>query len=94
MQSLTAFIATLPTWFLPVGWFALLIGWVLGQPATTRFFNKVTVIGFNNTTTNIARQAASSKAAGGDSPLSKVGSWASVVGLVLTLLPMLKDWLK
>lgn len=93
MPTLDALLNTLPNWMLPVGWFALLFGWLLGRPESTRFFNKVTVFGFNNTTTNQVTQSMG-QGAGGDSPLSKAGSWASLVGLVLTLLPLLKDWLK
>jgi hypothetical protein len=98
MQSLTPLLAALPNWLLPLGWAALLVGWVLGRPAVTQMLNmlnKVTVIGANNTTTNIVNQSVKPAAsAGGDSTLSKLSSWATVAGLVLTLLPMLKDWLK
>ena len=51
VTTLAAFFATPPNWLLPMGWLVLLLGWVLGRPATHQFVNKVTVIGFRNTTT-------------------------------------------
>ncbi len=89
------FLNTLPGWLFPLGWFALLVGWALGRPTTASIFNKITTIGFNNQVQNqvaISNAPATSKE--GDSALSKAGSWASLVGLVLTLIPLLKDWLK
>lgn len=94
MSTLAAIFAALPTWFLPVGWLALLLGWVLGRPATQRVWNKVVVIGIANTTTNTVQQMDASNPPTGDSALSKVGSWCSVVGLVLTLQPLLEKWVK
>src|ERR1035437_10375047 len=94
VSTLVAITATLPSWLLPLGWLALLLRWALGRPATQRFFDKVTVIGIANTTTNTVLVSEPSSTSTGDSALSKIGSWASVVGLVLTLLPILKQWLK
>lgn len=95
MQSLDTLLNILPVWFMPVGWFALLFGWVLSRPATTSLVNKVMVIGFNNHTNNqVSNDTTNQHDASGESPLSKFGSWASLLGLLLTLLPMLKDWLK
>lgn len=94
MSTLATISAALPTWFMPVGWLALLLGWVLGRPATQRVWNKVTVIGIANTTNNNVVQREASSSPAGDSALSKVGSWCSVVGLVLTLQPLLEKWLK
>ncbi len=90
-----AFLNTLPSWLLPVGWFALLAGWALGRPSTTSFINKVTTIGSHNQVQNqVSISNAPAAGKDGDSALSKASSMASVVGLVLTLIPMLKDWLK
>lgn len=95
MSTLVSITAALPSWFLPLGWLALLLGWALGRPATQRFItNNITVIGIGNTTNNTVLASAPSSASTGDSALSKAGSWASVVGLLLTLLPVLEKWLK
>lgn len=94
MTTLATISAVLPTWLLPVGWLALLLGWVLCRPATQRVWNKVVVIGIGNTTTNTVHHVEASSPPTGDSALSKVGSWCSVVGLVLTLQPLLEKWLK
>lgn len=94
MTTLNPILLSLPSWLLPVGWFALLLGWTLGKPATQRLMNKVTVFGIANTTSNTVAVSEHSSAPTGDTALSKVGSWANVVGLVLTALPMLKEWLK
>ena len=95
MQILNTLFAYLPNWLLPVGWVVLLVGWALGRPTTSSFLNKVSVFGVNNTTVNqVSHEASRRSDTSGDSRLSKAGSWASLMGLVLTLLPMLKDWLK
>ena len=94
MSTLATVTASLPAWLLPLGWIALLLGWLLGRPAIQRFVNKVTVIGIANTTTNSVSVTEHSNPAHGDSALSKVGNWATIGGLVLTLLPMLKEWMK
>lgn len=85
MLNLATIFAALPAWVLPVGWLALLLGWVLSRPATQRVWNKVVVIGIANTTNNRVNVYEASSPPSGDSALSKVGSWCSVVGLLLTL---------
>ena len=59
--------------------------------------NKTSIKGNNNSVTNTTNQGTQSQVGGsgggGDSALSQWGSWASVVGLGLTLLPLLKEWL-
>lgn len=97
MQTLSTFLSTLPSWILPIGWLALLLGWGLGRPATARLLlkNSVNVKGNGNTVQNtISQHNTTAQNPSGDSSLSKASSFATVAGLVLTLLPMLKDWLK
>lgn len=97
MQTLNTLLNSLPSWILPIGWLALLLGWGLARPATARLLlkNKVAIKGNGNAVTNVVSQNYTLPSGiGGDSSLSKAGSYASLVGLVLTLLPILKDWLK
>jgi hypothetical protein len=97
MQTLHTFLNTLPNWVLPIGWLALLLGWGLGRPATARLLlkNGVNVKGNGNTLyNNVSQKNISPTSSGVDSSLSKASSYATVAGLVLTLLPMLKDWFK
>lgn len=96
MSTINAFFAAPPDWLLPMGWLVLLLGWVLGRPATHRFVNKVTVIGFGNTTTNSvthSHTSSSPSAGGGSSSLTNASSWATVIGLLMTLWPTVKPWL-
>jgi hypothetical protein len=94
MSTLTAISAALPSWFLPLGWAFLLLGWALGRPKVQTIIGKVTAIGVNVHVTNTVHPSDAGKLPTGDSPLSKLGSWASLVGLVLALLPMVQSWLK
>ena len=94
MSTLTAIYASIPDWAFALGWLSLLLGWVLARPATQRIWSKVVVIGIANTTTNTVLQNEAASQTAGDSALSKVGSWCSVIGLVLTLQPLLEKWLK
>lgn len=97
MQTLNTFLSSLPSWVLPIGWLALLLGWGLGRPATARLLlkNSVNVKGNGNTVqSTISQHSTSGQNPSSDSSLSKASSFATVAGLVLTLLPMLKDWLK
>ena len=95
MSTIAAFFAAPPDWLLPLGWLVLLLGWVLGRPATHRFVNTVRVFGFGNTTTNTVIHSSTSSspsAGGGSSTLTNASSWATVIGLLLTF-PMVKTWL-
>jgi hypothetical protein len=94
LSNLTAFFSASPDWLLPLGWLVLLLGWVLGRPATQRFVNKVSVIGFGNTTTNTVNQTSTTPSAGGTSTsLTNASSVATILGLLITLWPVVKPWL-
>lgn len=94
---------TLPPWVGLVGWVALLVGYLLQRQAmrnTVHQSNKAWVAGSGNTTlqTNnangqVAPPSGQPPANGQDSALGQAGSWASIVGLGLSLLPFLKTYL-
>lgn len=99
MQTFHSLLQTLPDWCFPLGYFCVFLGWLLGRPATTKVVNKASswVVGFGNvtiTTNQVAGSTGSDDAPHEDSALSRAGSWASLVGLALTLGPLLKDWFK
>ena len=86
-------LSSLPSWLLPLGWIILLAGWILGRPATAGLVNKITIFGSHNrvqTQISVAQPAP----AQGESGLAKAASWATLLGLALSLLPMAKDLLK
>lgn len=84
-----------PSWLGWLGWFVLFAGYLMQRRALVSLQSSVrnTVKGNQNHVTNTVHQAAPASAEGGDSHLSQWGSWASIVGLVLTLIPMVKAWL-
>ena len=84
---------SMPTWVGAVGWLAVLVGFFMQRKALINVVNKNSFRGDNNVVTNITHQGTPSQSGGGDSALSQWESWASVVGLGLTLLPLLKEWL-
>ena len=93
---MAAFLQSIPAWVGAVGWLAVLIGFGLQRKALMNVTHKTSIKGNNNTVTNSTSQGTPSQVGsagkGGDSALSQWGSWASVVGLALTLLPLLKEW--
>jgi hypothetical protein len=76
-----------------VGWFFVLLGWSLQRPSVQNKLSSFTFqIGSGNQSTvsqNLSEQA-DSNSSKGDSPLSMIGSWASLVGLALTIVPLFK----
>lgn len=89
------FLQSIPSWVGALGWLAVLIGFRLQRKALINASNKTTIIGGGNTVSNTTNQSTHSANAdgGGDSLLSLFGNWASLIGLALSLLPLLKDWL-
>lgn len=87
------FLSSLPSWLLPLGWVILLLGWILGRPATAGLVNKTTIFGSHNRVLNQISLAQPAPAQG-ESGLAKASSWATLLGLALSLLPIAKDWLK
>jgi hypothetical protein len=94
MSTLSNISAALPGWFLPLGWLLLLLGWALGRPKVQTVVGKIIVVGFDINITSTVHHVEAAKDPAGDSPLSKASSWATLVGLLLTLLPMIQAWLK
>lgn len=83
-----------PSWLSWLGWLFLLAGCLMQRRALNLQSNiRNTVRGSQNQVTNTVHQLAPASPDGGDSPLAQWGSWASIVGLLLTLLPMVKAWL-
>ena len=87
-----SWLQSIPAWVGAVGWLAVLVGFFMQRKALMNVVHKNSFKGNNNVVTNITHQSTPSQS-GGDSALSQWGSWASVVGLGLTLLPLLKEWL-
>lgn len=90
-----AMLEHVPSWLAWVGWLVVLAGYLMQRRAWVSLQSNVrnTVKGNQNQVTNTVHQSAPASPDGGDSPLGRWGSWASIVGLVLTLLPMVKAWL-
>ena len=94
---MATFLHSIPAWVGAVGWLAVLLGFGLQRKAFMSVSNKTSIKGNRNSVTNTTNQGTQSQNdsadhGSGDSTLSRWGSWASLVGLVLTLLPLLKEW--
>jgi hypothetical protein len=87
-----AFLQMVPPWVGGVGWLAVLVGFFLQRKALVEARNLTTIKGNRNQVSNTIHQSAV-EASGGDSVLVQCANWATIAGLVLTLLPLLKDWL-
>lgn len=90
-----ALLQHVPSWLGGVGWLVVLAGYLLQRRAVVSLQSRIqnNVKGNQNRVTNTVLQSAPASPGGGDSPLAQWGSWASIVGLFLTLLPMVKAWL-
>lgn len=90
-----ALLRQVPAWLGVVGWLVVLAGYLLQRQAVVSLQSRIqnNVKGNQNQVTNAVLQSAPASQGGGDSPLAQWGSWASIVGLFLTLLPMVKAWL-
>ena len=69
----------------------MLAGFFMQRKTLMNVVNKTSIKGNSNTVTNTSNQGTQSQG-GGDSALSKSASWATVAGLLLTLLQLLKEW--
>lgn len=87
-----ALIQGVPQWVGWLGWVAVLIGFLFQRRAliTQQARSQTSVKGNHNQVTNTTTQTVMEA---GDSALAQWGSWASIVGLVLTLLPLIKAWI-
>ena len=86
---------SMPQWVGAVGWAAVLIGFLFQRRAIHNIGNQRNT-GLNIGSANQIHQSnegASQPPKSGDSALSQWGSWAYVIGLGLSLLPLLKDYL-
>ena len=90
---MSTWLQSIPAWAGALGWLAVLVGFFMQRKALMNVVNKTSFKGDNNVVNNITHQGTPSQSGGADSTLSQWGSWASVVGLGLTLLPLLKEWL-
>lgn len=92
---MSALMQSVPQWLGWLGWLALLVGFLFQRRAwaTQQARTQTNIKGNLNQVTNTTTQSVTEAGSGGDSPLAQWGSWASIVGLVLTLLPMIKAWL-
>jgi hypothetical protein len=90
-----ALIQGVPQWVGWLGWVAVLIGFLFQRRAlvTQEARSETSVKGNHNQVTNTTTQTVMEAGGGGDSALAQWGSWASIVGLILTLLPLVKAWL-
>lgn len=90
-----ALISNAPVWLGVLGWLLLLVGFLLQKKALVNqtMRTQTSIKGNFNVTNNNSIQSASSPTPGGDSTLSKLGSWASLFGLALSVLPLIKSWL-
>jgi hypothetical protein len=76
----------------PLGWVAMLVGFLLQRKALMNVHATTRIKGNQNSVTNNIHQTVND--AGGDSGnLARWGSWASIIGLALTLWPLVKPWL-
>ncbi|MDZ4400781.1 hypothetical protein [Hydrogenophaga sp.] len=79
-----------------LGWVLVLVGFLLNRSAMAKLQLRVSnhVSGSGNKVTNNVNQNVTSIAHGGsDGLLATWGSWASILGLALSLWPTLKGWL-
>lgn len=90
-----ALIQGVPQWVGWLGWVAVLIGFLFQRRALViqQARSQTRVKGNHNQVTNSTTQTVMEAGGGDDSPLAQWGSWASIVGLILTMLPMVKVWL-
>lgn len=84
-----------PPWVGVLGWLVVLVGYLMQRRAWINMQARIqtTVKGNQNQVTNTVNQSVPASGGEGDSPLAQWGSWASIVGLVLTLLPLVKAWM-
>ncbi len=83
-----------PPWLGVVAWMLVLVGFLLQRSALqqkSRVHNAIK--GNENQVVNTVHQSVTGSPSQEDSALARWGSWASIVGLVLTLLPLVKAWL-
>lgn len=92
---MSALIEHVPSWLGWLGWLVVLVGHLMQRRALVGFQSRIqsTVQGNQNQVTNTVNQSTSASSAEGDSLLAQWSSWATIVGLFLTLLPMIKAWL-
>lgn len=78
-----------------VGWVAVLVGFLMQRRAWNNMQARIhtSIKGNQNRVTSTINQSVPASEGEGDSQLAKWGSWASVVGLALTLWPLVKGWL-
>lgn len=90
-----ALIQAMPAWLGVLGWAVVLVGYLLQRRAwvTQRSSVQTSIKGNQNQVSNTVTQSVLEQGGSGDSPLAMWGSWASIVGLALTLLPLIKAWL-
>jgi hypothetical protein len=90
-----ALIQAVPQWVGWLGWLAVLIGFLCQRRAlvTQQARSQTSVKGNHNQVTNAISQTVTEAGGGGDSLLAQWGSWATIAGLGLSLLPMIKAWL-
>lgn len=84
-----------PQWVGLLGWLVVLVGFLMQRRAWTNMQARIqtSIKGNQNQVNNTVHQSVPASSGDGDSPLAQWGSWASIVGLVLTLLPLVKAWM-
>lgn len=87
-------IYNITAWGGVLGWPLLLVGFLLQKKALVNqtMHTKTNVKGDSNSINNNISQSVSSPNSGGDSTLSKWGNWATLIGLALTLWPVIQPF--
>jgi len=90
-----ALIEHVPSWVGWLGWLGMLVGYIMQRRALVSLQSRIqnVIHGNQNQVTNTVNQSLPASSGGGDSLLAQLSSWATIVGLLLTLLPLIKAWL-
>jgi hypothetical protein len=75
-----------------LGWVLLLLGWLGQRRNVQNWINKVMVIGSHNHVSNqVSYTPPKPDSTQAPALVERIGSWASILGLLLTLWPLLKS---
>lgn len=92
---MSALIEHVPSWLGWLGCLGVFVGYLMQRRALVSLQSRIqnTIQGNQNQVTNTVNQSTPALTAGENSPLVQWSSWATIVGLLLTLLPLIKAWL-